>query len=74
MTEAQDKAITRACQHECLMREMVEALEGVVKAWDEMFYPNDYGGYEVSKSDAFEAYRAFDNARAALARAKEQQQ
>lgn len=27
MTEAQDKAITRACQHECLMRELTEALE-----------------------------------------------
>ncbi|USE78873.1 hypothetical protein NDR89_19750 [Cupriavidus gilardii] len=55
-------------------QELVQALEGVVKAWDDMFYPNDYGGLEVSKRDAFEAYRAFDNARAALARAKEQQQ
>lgn len=69
-----EQAAARQASHENLMRELVEALEGVVKAWDDMFYANDYGGVELSKRDAFEAYRVFDNARTALARAKEQQQ
>lgn len=65
MTEAQDKAITRACQHECLMRELVEALEGMCDIWRSTC---SIYGWDVQHLSQFET------ALKALARAKEQQQ
>lgn len=73
MTEAQDKAITRACQHECLMRELVEALSRLEVACNSVAYCYDKRPENFAVALCGMGHAAKD-ARAVLARAKEQQQ
>lgn len=67
MTKQQEAAIARVCAHECLQRELVEALESVVAAWDRVYstlpLPLEFEDIEFSE---------MQRARAVLARAKEQ--
>ena len=61
MTRAQEMAIDRACAHQCMQRALIDALECLLAETtggpDEMWAPGT----------------AVENARAVLARAKEQQ-
>lgn len=62
MTRAQDQAIARVCAHECLMGELVEALEKI----DQTFVDD----FTVDAES--ETGKAIIAARSVLARAKEQ--
>lgn len=64
MTHAQERAIARVCAHECLQRELVEALESVTTHLVGILRDQCAG-----LTSEFDAVR---NARAVLARAKEQ--
>lgn len=63
MTRAQEAAIARVCAHECLQRELVEALESVMQ-WIDGWSP------EFTYDPEWPADR--DKVRAVLARVKEQ--
>lgn len=66
MTAQQERAIARVCEKECLQRELVEALEGIVNEFRSMPCPNGWYRADVHADE-------ITNARAVLARAKEQQ-
>ena len=61
MTKQQEAAIARVCAHECIARDLFEALEGVI-GW--------VPGRHAFHTDAAE--KAVERARAVLARYKEQ--
>lgn len=64
-----DEAVKRQAAHECLMRELVEALDGAVAAWDRL-----YSAHALPSAFEDVEFQEMNRARAALARAKEQQQ
>ena len=65
MTRAQEAAIARVCAHECLQRELVEALEVFVKQWNACGPNSNFGLYFADVRDV---------AVAALAKARREQQ
>lgn len=69
MTRAQERAIARVCAHECLQKELVEALTTII-GWAET-RDDDINGDDPEIRLQFT--EDLKSARAVLARAKEQQ-
>ncbi|SOY65630.1 hypothetical protein CBM2586_B10225 [Cupriavidus phytorum] len=67
MTRAQEAAIARVCAHECLQKELVEALATVI-GWAETQDDDINGDLEIR----IQFTEDLKNARAVLAKAKEQ--